>query len=129
MPADKYLHGAHFQAGRTALHEAAGGRLEEALKALVNEYCSAVDVLDADEESALLTATRSRWLQGVSILLEAGADVAVRTRDGATVLHLAAENGDAHMLEQLLYIDEIAQVGITYIPDIRPLNKIASCVL
>jgi len=63
-----------------------------------------VDTKDINGNTPLHAAVTSDWKEGVSLLLEAGADVCQKNSSGATVLHLAAENGNSDILKEILSI-------------------------
>jgi ankyrin repeat protein len=67
---------------------------------------SSIDMRDLKGNTPLHTAVGSQWRTGVSILLEAGADICQKNSNGATVLHLAAERGNPGVLEEIINIPE-----------------------
>ncbi|VVD01266.1 unnamed protein product [Leptidea sinapis] len=60
-----------------------------------------IDTMDGENMTALQLAAYSGFTQCIHILLEQGADVLVRTDDGQTLLHIAAE-GDMENIAVLL---------------------------
>lgn len=53
-----------------------------------------------------------QWPDGVSLLLEAGADVKVTSNDNQTVLHIAAKQVNTQLLEELLTIPDTVKVNV-----------------
>lgn len=115
--------------GLTPMHLAVSLRLQAPLRVLIHSQTATINETDTiDEEESdlpdhafvdmqdmngntpLHVAVTSDWKIGVSILLEAGADVCQRNSNGATVLHLAAENGNSDVLKEILSIHESKSV-------------------
>ena len=111
--------------GLTPMHLAVSLRLQTSLRVLLHSQTATInetdtidkqesglpnhafiDVKDINGNTPLHVAVGSYWKAGVSILLEAGADVCQRNSNGATVLHLAAENGNSDILKEILSIHE-----------------------
>jgi ankyrin repeat protein len=70
-----------------------------------------VDVRDRSGRTPLHLAVMGQWSEGVSLLLEVGADVKALTSRNETVLHLAADRGNSTMMEELLSIPESSKVS------------------
>lgn len=62
----------------------------------------AINATDEDGATALHWATRADELETASLLIRAGADVNAENRLGVTPLYLAAQNGNAAMIQKLL---------------------------
>ena len=111
--------------GSTPMHLAVSLRLQAPLRVLLHSQTSTitetdtvekeesdlpdhayVDMKDINGNTSLHVAVTSDWKEGVSILLEAGTDVSKKNSMGATVLHLAAENGNSDILKEILSIHE-----------------------
>lgn len=95
--------------GLTPLHLCVKRKLKEHLQALSNHLnnennLSVFNLRDKDGNTVLHSAVISRWIPGVCIALEAGADILEKTNDGETAIHLAAAIGDSEMLSGLLSI-------------------------
>jgi ankyrin repeat protein len=81
--------------GRTALHEAAETGDEQVLKLLWKLKADA-NILDNDEKTPLHIAAESGRTSVVEHLIDKfGASIRARTRDGSTMLHVAAFSGHA----------------------------------
>ena len=95
-------------AGATAAHAATAEVAEAAMRgdrAAVRAALARnadVNAPQVDGSTALHWAAEHEDVEMADILLEAGARVAVRTREGVTPLQLAATNGSAPMLGRLL---------------------------
>ena len=74
----------------------------EAVRALLDSGAD-VDAKTPDGATALLWAVHTDQPALVGLLLEAGADVAISNRYGVGPALLAAENGNAAILERLLH--------------------------
>ena len=81
-----------------------------------------VDMKDINGNTPLHVAVTSDWKEGVSILLEAGADVCQINSNGATVLHLAAEKGNSDILKEILSIHESKAVRHKSLPSSYTVN-------
>lgn len=81
-----------------------------------------VDMKDINGNTPLHVAVTSDWKEGVSILLEAGADVCKNNCNGATVLHLAAENGNSDILKEILSIHDCKTVRHKSFPSYYTVN-------
>jgi ankyrin repeat protein len=111
--------------GITPMHLAVSLRLQAPLRVLIHSQTATIhetDTTDKDESdlpdhayvdmqdmygnTPLHVAVTSDWKTGVAVLLEAGADICQRNSNGATVLHLAAENGNSDILKEILNIHE-----------------------
>nr|CAD7398504.1 unnamed protein product [Timema poppensis] len=115
--------------GATPVHLAVSRQMEAPLKVLLQEYNTAevsiVDLWDTHGQTPLHQAVMANWLEGVCVLLEAGADLSVRARDtGATPLHLAAESGSEDILEEFIGMPDInsTTVNLTDNNGATPLN-------
>lgn len=62
--------------------------------------------------TALQMAVEIQWSVGIGLLLKAGADVTQSAKDGSTVLHKAAVTGNTDLLEEILELEGMYQVGI-----------------
>lgn len=69
-----------------------------------------VDSRDSLGRTPLQLAVEEEWFPGVSLLLEAGADVKVSCNNNETVLHIAARSSQSQLLEELLDIPESIKV-------------------
>ncbi|CAH0388511.1 unnamed protein product [Bemisia tabaci] len=66
-----------------------------------------INLKNAKGLTPLHMAVLQEWASGVSLLLEAGADLVVTTsHDANTVLHLAAQKGNAKLINELLTVVE-----------------------
>jgi ankyrin repeat protein len=111
--------------GLTPMHLAVSLRLQASLRVLLHSQearnnendttekeesdlpdLAFIDVKDVNGNTPLHVAVTSDWKAGVSVLLEAGADVCQRNCTGATVVHLAAESGNSDILKEILSIHE-----------------------
>lgn len=92
--------------GETALHMAIKNRFIEPLKAMLTyrNPSEIIDVRDSQGKTLLHLAVMTEWMDGVSLLLEHGADVKTSSNQKENVLHLAAGNGNFKMLEELLSV-------------------------
>ena len=130
--------------GLTPMHLAVTLRLQAPLRVLLHSQIAAttetdvidkeesdlpdhayVDVKDINGNTPLHVAVKSDWKEGVSILLEAGADVCQRNSNGATVLHLAAENGNSDILKEILNIHESKIVRHKSLPSSYTVNLLS----
>ena len=102
------------KSGQTSIHLAAAKRLVEPLRVLLEwDKCGpAVDARDSEGRTPLHLAVTKQWAAGISILLEAGADVKATSNDNQTVLHLAVKNGNSQLLRGLLSIPDSAKVSL-----------------
>ena len=57
---------------------------------------------EKERKTALQIAAESDFAETAEILLSFSADVALRTSDGSTALHLAAKNQSSRVLRQIL---------------------------
>ncbi|KAF2146704.1 uncharacterized protein K452DRAFT_355170 [Aplosporella prunicola CBS 121167] len=87
--------------GYTPLQNAAGSDSETALKAYQKNSRSFLDVPDQNGRTPLVFAVQRNNLDCVDLLLSFGADYTVRDKKGRTILHHAAEKGDASLLDNL----------------------------
>jgi ankyrin repeat protein len=126
--------------GSTPMHLAVSLRLQAPMRVLLYSQTAKVtqtDTIDKEESdhayvdtkdingnTPLHVAVISDWKEGVSILLEAGADVSKKNSIGATVLHLAAENGKLDILKEILNIHESKTVRHKYLPPSYTVNLI-----
>ena len=88
---------------------------------LRDAFAKGVDIdqpLDEAENTALHTACREGWLEGVEFLLQAGANPARRNKHGYTPLHSAAQSGQGPLVELLLAqgVDPKAVSDVGYAP-------------
>ena len=91
-----------YAAGDTRLSEAAMNGNKEVVRSLLKEKID-VDAAQGDGTTALHWAAFRDDLDMVKMLIAAGANVKVTTREGAiTPLSMACNNGDAAMIETLL---------------------------
>src|SRR5262245_51427768 len=88
-------------AAATDVADAAMRGDREALRAAIARKAD-VNVPQADGSTALHWAVERDDLEAADLLIEAGARVAARTREGVTPIQLAAVNGSATMLDRLL---------------------------
>src|SRR5262245_62771074 len=88
-------------AAATDVADAAMRGDREALRAAIARKAD-VNAPQADGSTALHWAVERDDLESADLLIEAGARVAVRTREGVTPLQLAAINGSAAMLGRLV---------------------------
>jgi len=94
--------------GKTALHEAAQYSQSVPLKRLIT-HGSEIDCLKrADWSPLMLACTKIGNVDCVSALLEAGADVTLRNKDGWTAFHVCVRTGDMDMVTYILTKDEKA---------------------
>src|SRR5438128_2278147 len=88
-------------AATTGVADAAMRGDHQALRAAIARKAD-VNAPQADGSTALHWAVERDDLEAAGLLLEAGARVAARTREGVTPIELAAVNGSAAMLNRLL---------------------------
>jgi ankyrin repeat protein len=88
--------------GRAPLLDAARNRDAMAVRALLKEQPTLVNVAEADGTTALHWATDHDDLAMTELLVRAGANVKAVNRYGVTPLYAAAVNGNAAMIELLL---------------------------
>ncbi|XP_063236745.1 transient receptor potential cation channel subfamily A member 1 homolog [Bacillus rossius redtenbacheri] len=98
--------------GFTPVHLAVSEQLGDSLKVLLQAYesrgATIVDLPDIRGRTALHQAVASGWLEGVCILLEAGADVSVQEGAmGLTAVHMAAERARPDILREFIAMDDI----------------------
>lgn len=98
--------------GETPLHMAIKNRFIEPLKAMLTyrNPSEIIDVRDSQGKTLLHLAVMTEWMDGVSLLLEHGADVKTSSNQKENVLHLAAEKGNFKMLEELLSVIDSKKV-------------------
>jgi ankyrin repeat protein len=127
--------------GLTPMHLAVSLRLQAPLRVLLHSHrartnetdtiekeesdhpdLTFVDVKDINGNTPLHVAVTSDWKAGVSILLEAGADVCQRNSNGATVVHLAAESGNSDILKEILSIHESKTVRHKFLSSSSTVN-------
>ncbi|XP_038938402.1 ankyrin repeat and death domain-containing protein 1A isoform X3 [Rattus norvegicus] len=97
--------------GRVALHWAAGGGHEQAVRLLL-EHGAAVDDVDSFGMTALLLSAWFGHLQIVQILVNAGARVHWESKDGLTLLHCAAQKG--HMPVLAFIMEDLEDVALDH---------------
>jgi ankyrin repeat protein len=102
--------------GGTPLHFAARNGQGEACRVLVSTCRVNIDSLDSYGWTPLIVAANYNELQIVEVLLELGADIALRDADDKTALDRAREGGHAEVAALL----ESAE----WIPEIKSANKI-----
>lgn len=73
-------------------------------------FSKVVDSCDSEGRTSLQIAVAEEWFPGVSLLLEAGADVTLSCGDGDTVLHIAARSSKPQLLQELLNIPDSKKV-------------------
>src|SRR5207245_11607314 len=99
-------------AATTGVADAAMRGDHQALRAAIARKAD-VNAPQADGSTALHWAVERDDLEAADLLLEAGARVAARTREGVTPLQLAAINGSAGMLGHLLRAGADANAPLT----------------
>jgi len=136
--------------GLTPMHLAVSLRLQAPLRVLLHSQTATftendtidkkesdlpdyacLDMKDINGNTPLHAAVTSDWKEGVSILLEAGADVCQRNSNGATVLHLAAEKGNSDILKEILSVHESKAVRHKSLPSSYTVNllfRVPVCV-
>ncbi|XP_024940970.1 transient receptor potential channel pyrexia isoform X2 [Cephus cinctus] len=97
--------------GETPMHVCILKKISTPLKLLLNIVNNEIPQNYLDPENykgmtPLQTAVRENWVPGVSIILEAGADVTLTSRDGYTALHLAAVDGNVKIVQEILSIPD-----------------------
>ncbi|KAK9498515.1 hypothetical protein O3M35_003132 [Rhynocoris fuscipes] len=97
--------------GETPLHLAVRLKLLEPLKAVISWLTlELVDMKDGNGFTPLHQAVIQEWPSGIGLLLEAGADVTIPTKDNETILHITAKKGNDILLEELLSIEDSLKV-------------------
>lgn len=97
--------------GETPLHLAVRLTLLEPLKVVISWLTlDLIDMKDGNGMTPLHQAVVQEWPSGIGLLLEAGADVTIPTRENETVLHIAAKKGNDLLLEELLSLEDSLQV-------------------
>uniref|UniRef100_T1HC34 ANK_REP_REGION domain-containing protein n=1 Tax=Rhodnius prolixus TaxID=13249 RepID=T1HC34_RHOPR len=111
--------------GETPLHLAVRLTLLEPLKVVISWLTlDLIDMKDGNGMTPLHQAVVQEWPSGIGLLLEAGADVTIPTRENETVLHIAAKKGNDLLLEELLSLEDSLQVINTIdIWDFTPLFR------
>ncbi|XP_046606728.1 transient receptor potential channel pyrexia-like [Neodiprion virginianus] len=97
--------------GDTPMHLAIMKKAVEPLKLLMSIVNSEdspnyLDPVNSVGLTPLQLAMRENWIPGVSIILEAGADVTTTSSNGYTALHLSAASGNLEMIQELLSIPD-----------------------
>jgi len=99
--------------GHTPLMAAAGHTDTETLTTMINDIDATrqdtLNVADKDGRRALLSAVSRRRADNARVLIDAGADVSVRTKRGVTILMAAAAEG---LLPIVTYLVESARVSL-----------------
>ena len=75
---------------------------EQQARAIVRQHPQLVATMPAEQHSALASAAWNGSTKAVSLMLELGFDPAARGQDGGTALHLAAWEGSAEMVRDIL---------------------------
>ena len=88
-------------AGKAAIHIAAGSGLKESLGLLLDQHAR-VDITDDEGNTALHLTVQAGHLNSAQLLLTAGADQMAVNSSGKTPLHLAAATGNRDLVSYLL---------------------------
>lgn len=86
----------------SALHGAALNGHSEVVQKLIDWGADVNQMRFDTDATALILAAQKGWLEVVSILLENGAEIEARDREGRTPLSWASGNGHVHVVEELL---------------------------
>jgi len=102
-------------AARAATTDAADAAMRGDVRALRAAIARKADVNapQADGSTALHWAAERDDLEAADLLIQAGARIAARTREGVTPIQLAATNGSAAMLNRLLRAGADANAALT----------------
>jgi len=107
--------------GNTPLHCACGNN-RQALSALLTVIVGEeLDVTNNDGETPLLLVARVGYSEEARLLLQHGADARKVTNIGDTVLHNAAQRGNAHLLRELVSHPNCPAVDSTNLEGLTPL--------
>lgn len=88
--------------GLTPVHLAVELHLTESLKILLESDATAVNYRDGKGRTPLHVAVEYEWMKGVQLLLELKTDLKIVSKNGETVLHVAARKGNPQLLKILL---------------------------
>ncbi|CAM9956918.1 unnamed protein product, partial [Ectocarpus sp. 8 AP-2014] len=106
LVSDLLIGGAHPNARdllrRTPLHRAAYMGQDMVVAVLTDMPSTDKDILDKSELSPLMVASLRGHLSTVKTLLNAGADVSIRTSHGNSALHWAARQGQVEVITAIL---------------------------
>lgn len=102
--------------GDTPLHVAVKRRYFGALRNMISWLdLDTLNMTDKQGMTALYLAVDLDWLKGVSILLEAGADIKIKTDQNETVINLAVRKNNPKLLDELLSAEEEPELVCTII--------------
>jgi DNA-directed RNA polymerase subunit RPC12/RpoP len=87
--------------GVGALHHAAGGGHLQCIQVLIKDFHMFVDSTDSDGNTPLMYACKHGSSQATSLLIEHGADVAIRSNYGLSAWDIAREKNHADCIEAL----------------------------
>jgi len=106
--------------GRNALYDAAYKNNLEVMQLLLAK--GAIIVSQGSSDTPLHAASREGYLDAVRLLIQSGADVNYRDRDGNTSLHCAARSGNSRLVGYL--IEKGGDVSILNKNEQAPINVV-----
>ena len=110
--------------GKTPLHWASGKGQLEVVKVLLNRFKVPVDIQNANQGTPLHVAASQAQYGSAVILIDHGANIDAKAKDGATPLHYASFKGtrDGHIKCIQLLLEKGCQVNPTMDNGATPLN-------
>lgn len=100
--------------------------LQEVL--IVSKFNSSLDFLNDKGETALFVAIRHGQIDGVKMLLSAGARIEQETANKVNVFHVAAQHGNYDILELLLEYDDHVTTNMINEPDITSYTPLVHAI-
>jgi ankyrin repeat protein len=115
---------ATVKSGKSPLHTAAISGDVAALRTLLDDECTQIDVRDDEGWTPLHDAARHGHLEIIRLLLDASVDIMARSTKGTTPLHKAGQGGQPEVVKVLL--EAGAEVNAANAAGQTPLHYAAS---